>query len=149
MTTAVDLGRKAPKQTKQTELHYLSVLSSFATILKRKRELDALLLLFYRCLAVVFVLNPSMLFSSPEPKALGELIGWNSSRRPSVRPCVRPFTLSNMNISETSCLIKIKFHLEHHWGRGLTAKGFGQDRIRTLVSMATDSFHRVIMGTIL
>ena len=62
---------------------------------------------------------------------------------------VRLFTLSNMNISETSCPIKIKFHLDQHWGRGLTALGFRQDGIRTLVSMATDSSHRVIMGKIL
>ena len=27
---------------------------------------------------------------SPEPKAQGELIVWDSSRRPSVRPSVRP-----------------------------------------------------------
>ena len=59
---------------------------------------------------------------------------------------VRGFTLSNLNISETSKPIVIKFHLEHHWGRGLAALGFGSDRIRTLVSMATDSSHRVIMG---
>ena len=32
----------------------------------------------------------------------------------------------------------IKFHLEHHWGGGLAALGFGPDRIRTLVSMGTD-----------
>ena len=56
------------------------------------------------------------------------------------------FTLSNMNISETSPPIVIKFHLEHHWGGGLAAFGFGLDQIRTLVSMATDSSHRVIMG---
>ena len=62
---------------------------------------------------------------------------------------VRPVKLSNMNISETSCPIKIKFHLEHHWGGGLTALGFGQDRIRTMVFMATESSHRVIMGKIL
>ena len=90
-----------------------------------------------------------LLFSSPEPKALGELIEWDSSRRLSVSLSVRQFTLSNMNISETSCPIKINFHLEHYWGRSLTALGFGQDRIRTLVSMATDSSHRVIMGEIL
>ena len=36
-------------------------------------------------------------FSTPELKALGELIGWDSSRR----PCVRPSTLSNINISKT------------------------------------------------
>ena len=67
----------------------------------------------------------------------------------SVRQCVGLFTLSNMNISETSCLIKIKFYLEHHWGGGLTVLGFGQDRISTLVSMTTDSSHRFIMGKIL
>ena len=39
--------------------------------------------------------------------------------------------------------------LKHHWGGGLAALGFGPDRIRTLVSMATDSSHRVIMGKIL
>ena len=61
----------------------------------------------------------------------------------------RASTVSNMNISETSLLIVIKFHLEHHRGGGLTALGFGLDRIRTLVSMAADSSHRVIMGKIL
>ena len=63
-----------------------------------------------------------------------------------VRASVCVSTLSNMNISETSWPILIKFHLEHHWGGGLAASGFGPDGIRTLVSMATDSSHRVIMG---
>ena len=64
----------------------------------------------------------------------------------SVNGFVRPFTLSDINISETSLPIIIKFHLKHHWGRGLAAFGFGPDWIRTLVSMATDISHRVIMG---
>ena len=38
----------------------------------------------------------------------------------SVRVCVRASTLSNINISETSWPIIIKFHQEHHWGGGLT-----------------------------
>ena len=59
---------------------------------------------------------------------------------------VCPSTLSNINISETSWPIVIKFHQKHHWGRELAAFGFGPDRIRTLVSMATDSSHRVIIG---
>ena len=54
------------------------------------------------------------IYSSPEPKAQGELTVWDSSRRLCVRPCVRPFALSNMNISETSWPIVIKFHQEHH-----------------------------------
>ena len=62
---------------------------------------------------------------------------------------VRVSTLSNMNISETSWPIVIKFHQKHHLGAGLAALGFGPDQIRTVVSMATDSSHRVIMGKIL
>ena len=65
------------------------------------------------------------------------------------RPCVRPFTLSNMNISATSRLIATKFYLKHHLGEGKAVLGFWSDRIRTLVSMATDSSYRVIMGKIL
>ena len=51
-----------------------------------------------------------------------------------------------MNISETSWPIAIKFYRKHHWGGGKAALGFGADQIRTLVAMATDSSHRVIMG---
>ena len=50
-----------------------------------------------------------------------------------------------MNIAETNGSIACKFDLKHHWGGGLAALGFGPDRIRTLVSMATESSHRVIM----
>ena len=64
----------------------------------------------------------------------------------SVSACVRASTLSNMNISETSRPITIKFYLKHHWGGGKAALGFGADQIRTLVSMATDISYRVIMG---
>ena len=64
----------------------------------------------------------------------------------SVRPCVRPLTLSNMNISATSGPIVTRFYLKHHWGGGKAALCFGPDRIGTLVSMVTDSSHRVIMG---
>ena len=54
-----------------------------------------------------------------------------------------------MNISETSGPIATKFYLKHHWVGGKDALGFGPDRIRTLVSMATDGFHRVIMEKML
>ena len=76
----------------------------------------------------------------------GELIVYQSSRRPCVSAWVHASTFSNMNISETSRLITIKFYLKHHWGGGKASVGFDPDRIRTLVSMATDSSHRVIMG---
>ena len=55
----------------------------------------------------------------------GELIVYQSSRRPSVSECVRGcvcvFTLSNMNISETNGSIATKFYLKHRWVRGLAA----------------------------
>ena len=50
-----------------------------------------------------------------------------------------------MNISEASRLISIKFYLKHHWIRGKAAWVFGADQFKTQFSMATDSFHRVIM----
>ena len=52
----------------------------------------------------------------------------------------------NMNISETSGPIVIKYYLKHHWGGGKAALGFGADQVRTLVSMATNSSHRVNNG---
>ena len=51
-----------------------------------------------------------------------------------------------MNISEFSGPVGIKFNLKHYWGRGKAELGFGADRLRTLVSMRTDSSHRDIMG---
>ena len=49
-----------------------------------------------------------------------------------------------MNILETRGLIAIKFYLKQYGGTA--ALSFGADQIRTLVSMATDSSHMVIMG---
>ena len=46
---------------------------------------------------------------------------------------------------QCSGLIAIKFYLKQHWDGGKAALGFGPDWIRILVSMATDSPHRVIM----
>ena len=48
--------------------------------------------------------------------------------------------------SKTSRPNATKFYLKHHWGEGKATLGFGPDRIRTLISMATDSSHIVIMG---
>ena len=50
------------------------------------------------------------------------------------------------NISETSWLIAIKFYVKYVLVGGKIASGFGADWIKTLVSMATDSSHRTIMG---
>ena len=85
-----------------------------------------------------FCKNKMTFFSSPEPKAHGELIVYQSICRLCVSQCVHNF--------ETSGPIATKFYMKHHWGGGKPALCFQQDRIGTLVSMATDSSHRVIMG---
>ena len=92
---------------------------------------------------MLFELVPFL--AHPSRRLRGELIVCWSSRRTSVRPCVCVLTLSNMNISKTNGSITTKFYLKHHLGGGLAALGFGPDRFRTLVSMATVSSHRVIM----
>ena len=51
-----------------------------------------------------------------------------------------------MNISETRRPITIKFYQKHHLVGRKAAFGFAADQIRTLVSVATDSPHSVIMG---
>ena len=50
------------------------------------------------------------------------------------------------HISETSRPVTIKLNQKHHYGGGLPTFGYNAGRIRTRVSMATDSSHRVIMG---
>ena len=91
-------------------------------------------------------LEKSYFISSPEPKAHGELIVYQSSRRLCVCPSVHPLTLSTMTISATSRRIATKFYMKHHWDGKKAALGFEQDWIGTLVCMATDSSHWVIMG---
>ena len=59
------------------------------------------------------------------------------------------WTFSNSNISATSGPIITKFYLNHNWDGGKAALVFESDWIGTLVSMATDSSHRVIMGKML
>ena len=76
-------------------------------------------------------------------RLIGELIGYSWS---GIRPSS---TFSNFNISATSCPIVTQFYLKHHWVGGKDALDFGSDWVRTLVSMATESSHRVIMGKML
>ena len=80
----------------------------------------------------------------------GELIVYQSIRRPCVRACVSAsVNIFKLEFSATSGPIVTKFYLKHHWGGGLIALGFGRGRIGTLVSMATNSSHRVIMEKML
>ena len=80
----------------------------------------------------------TLIFSSPEPKARGELIVYQSS----LHLCVCQSVCVSVNIFKLEYLRnqwanRNKFYLNHHWGGGKAALGFGPDRIGTLVSMAT------------
>ena len=67
----------------------------------------------------------------------------------SVRQSVCVLTLSNMYISAIKRPVATKFYMKHQLGGELVALGFGLGRIGTLVSMATNSSHRVIIRKML
>ena len=83
----------------------------------------------------------SYLLAHLSRRLIGELIGYPCSSY--VRTSLSTF--SNMNISANSGPITMKFYQKHHSDGGKAASGFGPDRIKTLVSMARDSSHRVIV----
>ena len=101
------------------------------------------------CLAInCFWLVRSHFLAHLSRRLVGELIvyPWSGVRPSSVvRRRPSSSTISNINISATNRPIATKFYLKHHWVGGKAALGFKPDRIRTLVSMATESSHRVIM----
>ena len=68
----------------------------------------------------------------------GELIGCEGIRRLS--------STSVHNFKEVSGPILIKFNVNHHLAGELTALGLGADCIKIVVSMATNSSHRLTMG---
>ena len=72
-------------------------------ILSKYYPIDFMALIFIFC---VFLAHLSR-------RLMGELIVYQSLRRPSVRPSsVRPSTFSNIFSSETIGPIKLKFHME-------------------------------------
>ena len=92
---------------------------------------------------MVSLLLKKVILAHLSRRLIGELIvyPWSGVRRR--RPSSSAF--SNINISATSGLITMKLYQKYHWDGGNAALGFGADRIKTLVSMATDSSHRGIM----
>ena len=80
----------------------------------------------------------------------GELIVYRSIRRPSIRPSVRPcVNIFKLEYLRNQWANRNQILSEASFGWGLIALGFGPGRIGTLVSMATNSSHRVIMGKML
>ena len=74
-------------------------------------------------------------------RLVGELVvyPWSFVRRPSGVHNFKHEYLCNQWANHNEIIS------EHHWDGRKAALGFGPDRIKTLVSMATDNSHRVIM----
>ena len=92
--------------------------------------------------------NYNLILAHLSRRPRGELIEKQSSRRPTVRPCMRP---SSVNTFKHQYLSDQRVDRNQNLpgtllGWGKCCIRFWQDRTRTLVSMATDSFRRVIMG---
>ena len=78
-------------------------------------------------------------------RLIGELIVYTGIRRPSIR---RPSTFSNDISSEAVRPIFSILHTKHLQVGGTKSYVFYSGRMRTLVAMATYSFHRLIMGKV-
>ena len=96
-----------------------------------------------RCCLIQWRLKHPGFLAHLSRRLLGELIVYPCS---GVRRCRRLSPFSNIYICKTYGPNATKFYLRHHWGEEKAALGFGPDQIRTLISMATDSSNRVIMG---
>ena len=83
------------------------------------------------------------MFGSHEPKAHKQIQGEPVSVVPSLYNTFKHEYLCNKWADRNQILTDASLDEE------FPAIGFGPDQIRTLVSMATDSSHRVIMGKIL
>ena len=70
-----------------------------------------------------------------------------ASGRALVCVCVHPHFQTLISLRPAADRNQISSRASLGWG--IVCKNFGPDRIRTLVSMATDSSHRVIMENIL
>ena len=85
--------------------------SSPGSILFHKHKYSVNLVIFCKCFPLNYILTVLHIYRIPiEPE--------------SSRPCVRPFTLSNKNISLTSGPVTMKFYLKHNLGAGKAAQGF-------------------------
>ena len=77
----------------------------------------------------------------------GELIVYRLIRRPCVSASVCPsVNIFKLEYLRNQWANRNQILSEASWDEGLIALGFGPGRIGTLVSMATNSSHRVIMG---
>ena len=99
---------------------------------------------YHSCVCLYYkLIRVSCLFKSPfvpfQPSIMNQLL----RVCPSQKLLFENLPVQTKIINERS---RMKFYLKHHLGGGKASVGFDVDLIRTLVSMATVSSHRVTVG---
>ena len=100
--------------------------------------------LYHLCVCLCYnLIRVTCLFTSPFVPFQSSIVNQLLRVRPSQKLVYENLPVQTKIMKGRS---RMKFHLKHHWGRGKTSVGFYLDLIRTLVSMATVSPHRVTVG---
>ena len=96
------------------------------------------------CVCLCYTLiRVSCLFKSPFVPSQSSIMNRLLRVRPSQKLVYEILPVQTKIINGRS---RMNFFLKHHWGGGKASVGFDLDLIRTLVSMATVSSHRVTVG---
>ena len=99
---------------------------------------------YHSCVCLCYsLIRVSCLFMSPFVPFKSSIMNQLLRVRPSQKLLYENLPVQTKIINGRS---RMKFYLKHHWGGGKASVGFDLDLIRTLVSMATVSPHRVTVG---
>ena len=99
---------------------------------------------YHLCVCLCYTLiRVTCLFTSPFVPFQSSIVNRLLRVRPSQKLVYENLPVQTKIINGRS---RMKFYLKHHWGGGKASVGFDLDLIRTLVSMATVSSHRVTVG---
>ena len=101
-------------------------------------------MVYHSCVCLCYnLIRVSCLFMSPFVPFQSSIMNQFLKGRPSQKLVYENLPVQTKIINGSS---RMKFYLKHHWGGGKASVGFNLDLIRTLVSMATVSSHRVTVA---
>ena len=99
---------------------------------------------YHSCVCMCYnLIRVSYLFTSPFVPFQSSIMNRFLRVRPSQKLVYENLPVQTKIINGRS---RMKLYLKYHWDGGKASVGFDQDLIRTLVSMATVSSHRVTVG---
>ena len=99
---------------------------------------------YHSCVCLSYnLIRVTCLFTSPFVPFQSSIVNRLLRVRPSQKLVYEILPVQTKIINGRS---RMKFYLKHHWGGGKASVGFDLELIRSLVSMATVSSHRVTVG---